>query len=58
MKRAPMNLKMISMENPMSLNGNKINQIKGNRNKSIIANGQDNTNKMHQRISVIRVFII
>jgi hypothetical protein len=57
MKSAPMNLKMISIENPMILNGRRMSQIKGNRNKSIMANGQHNTNKILQRISVIRVFI-
>ena len=57
MNSVPMNLKMISMENPMILNGNKISQINGNKNKRTIARGQHSTNRMHQRIKVINVFI-
>jgi hypothetical protein len=57
MKRVPMNLKMISIENPMILNGNKISQINGNRNKRTIARGQHSTKRMHQRINEISVFI-
>jgi len=57
MKSAPMNLKMISIEKPMILNGNMISQINGNRNKSTIAKGQHSTKRIHQRINVINVFI-
>jgi hypothetical protein len=49
---------MISIENPRILKGNRITQINGKRNKSIRANGQHNTNKMHQSINVISVFIM
>jgi len=56
-KRAPINLKTISIEKPMILNGSKISQINGNKNKSAMATGQHKTNKMHQRIREIRVFI-
>ena len=52
-----MNLNTISIEKPMILKGNKISQIKGNKNMSAIANGQHKTNKIHQRMSVARVLI-
>jgi hypothetical protein len=52
-----MNLNTISIENPMILNGSKINQISGNKKISTIASGQQSTNKMHQRIRVARVLI-
>ncbi len=57
MKRAPMSLKMISIEKPTILNGNMISQIKGKRNKSTMAKGQHSTKRIHQRINVINVFI-
>ena len=57
MKSAPMNLKIISMENPMILNGNVISQINGNRNKIAIASGQHNAKRIHQRIRESNVFI-
>jgi hypothetical protein len=56
-KRLPINLKMISIENPMIRKGNNISQIKGNRNRSAIAKGQQSTNRMHQRIRVSNVFM-
>jgi hypothetical protein len=57
MKSAPMNLKMISIENPMILNGNKINQISGNKNNRAMAMGQHSVKRMHQRIKASNVFI-
>jgi hypothetical protein len=57
MNKLPMNLKIISMEKPMILNGSKINQIMGNKKISTMAKGQHITNKIHQSISVARVLI-
>gem|GEM_PF-4705946 len=37
--------------------GNNISQIKGNRNTSAIAKGQQSTNRIHQRIRVSNVFM-
>lgn len=57
MKSAPMNLKMISMENPMILNGKAISQISGNKNTRAMASGQHNTKRIHQRSKVSNVFM-
>jgi hypothetical protein len=53
-----MNLKTISIENPMILNGKRMSQIKGKKKINAIAKGQHSTNRMHQRIKVARVLII
>ena len=52
-----MNLKMISMENPMILNGKAISQISGNKNNSAMAMGQHRVKRIHHRIKASNVFI-
>jgi|GEM_PF-5753727 len=53
-----MNLKMISIEKPMILNGKRMSHNNGNKKMRAMATGQHNTNKIHQRISVNKVFIL
>lgn len=54
---APINLNTTSRVNPTILKGRRINQIKGNRNISIRASGQQSTNKINQRRIAISVLI-
>jgi hypothetical protein len=54
---APISLKTTSMVNPTILNGRRINQTIGKRKINTSANGQQSTNKMHQRIIAISVLI-
>jgi hypothetical protein len=54
---APINLNTTSRVNPTILKGRRINQIIGNRNISTSANGQQRTNKIHQRRIAISVLI-
>jgi hypothetical protein len=51
------NLKIISIENPMILNGSNNSQISGSTNNKIRASGQQRANRMHQSKMASRVFI-
>jgi hypothetical protein len=55
---ADTSLKTRSIVSPTILNGRRISQIRGSRMMSISARGQHNTNRIHQRIIPIRVFIV
>jgi hypothetical protein len=54
---APISLKITSIVNPTILKGRRINQTIGRRKIKTSANGQQSTNKMHQRIIAISVLI-
>jgi hypothetical protein len=54
---APINLKISSSDSPTILNGSSISHTIGKRMSMISARGQHNTNKIHQRISDIKVLM-
>jgi len=53
-----MSLKTSSMVKPSNRKGSRINQTSGRRNIMTKASGQHITNKIHQRIMAIKVFMI
>jgi hypothetical protein len=54
---ADINLKTRSIDSPMILNGKSSSQISGKRKINTSAIGQQSTNRIHQRITAINVFI-
>jgi hypothetical protein len=54
-RMAPTSLKTISSVKPTILNGNRINQIRGNRTITNKAMGQQHINRKHQSMSAINV---
>lgn len=54
---APINLKTISSVKPMMRKGNKMSQMIGRTKIIASANGQQRTNRIHQRIRAMSVFI-
>jgi hypothetical protein len=55
---ADMSLNTRSIDRPMILNGKRSSQINGNRMIRTRAIGQQRTNRMHQRITAMSVFIV
>lgn len=58
MRIAPMNLKTISIVNPIIRNGSRINQRMGKININANANGQHNTRRINHRRIAINDFTI
>jgi hypothetical protein len=56
-KIAVISLNTKPIVNPTILKGNRISQIKGNKNNKIRAIGQQKTSKMNQRVMAINVFM-